>query len=445
MEFNLTQDRNPYSTPARYHRAMNEAASTLILLVTLTLVLFRPRGLPAALPAAAGGCLVLALRLVSVHEAWDILRLAQDALVFLVGMMLVSAIAERAGFFEWSATLAARAGRGSVLRLYLFIFLIGALITATLSLDATAIVLTPIVYAMALRLKLKPLPFMFACSFIANTASLFMPISNLTNLLIYRSLDFSFIQFSLIMLIPAVLAVVTNAALFSYLFRRDLRGHYSLHAEPFRPANRSFFILSIVGLATILVAIFAASVVQIPIGLVALVGGVVLLAISRIRGWMPVRDTVRAVSWNLIVLVLGLFLVVQAVENAGLSGVFEHALRSLAPGDSLLQLLGIAVGTTIGANLINNIPMTIVAGSALRPALEIGTLHPAAGYAALLGTNIGPNLTITGSLATLIWLSIVQGRGLPITSRQYLRLGIVTMPLILLSAVLGLWLSVRLF
>jgi len=424
---------------------MNEAASTLILLVTLALVLFRPRGLPAALPAAVGGGLVLALRLVSVHEAWDILKLAQDALVFLIGMMLVSAIAERAGFFEWSATLAARAGKGSVLRLYLFIFLIGTLITVILSLDATAIVLTPIVYAMALRLKLKPLPFMFACGFIANTASLFMPISNLTNLLIYRSLDFSFIRFSLIMFIPGLLAVVTNAALFSYLFRRDLHGHYSPHAEPFRPANRAFFSLSIVGLATILLAIFAASVVQIPIGVVALVGGIGLLAISRVRGWMPLTDAVRSVSWNLIVLVLGLFLVVQAVENAGLSGVFGHALHALAPGDSLLQLLGIAIGTTIGSNLINNIPMTIVAGTALRPALAAGTLHPAAGYAALIGTNIGPNLTITGSLATLIWLSIVQGHGLSVTARQYLRLGILTMPLILLSAILGLWLSLHIF
>ena len=163
------------------------------------------------------------------------------------------------------------------------------------------------------------------------------------------------------------------------------------------------------------------------------------------RGWFSLRDAVRSVSWNLIVLVLGLFLVVQAVENAGLSGVFERALRSLAPGDSLIQLFGIAAGTAIGANLINNIPMTIVAGSALRPALEAGTLHPAAGYAALLGTNIGPNLTITGSLATLIWLSIVQGRGMSITARQYLRLGIVTMPLILFSGVLGLWLSLHLW
>jgi arsenical pump membrane protein len=424
---------------------MDAALATLILLVTLLLVLVRPRGLPAALPAALGGLLALALRLVSLHQAWEIVRFAQDALVFLIGMMIVSAIVERAEFFDWCATLAARAGRGSVRRLYLFIFVIGTLITATLSLDATAIVLTPIVYAMAVRLKLRPLPFMFACCFIANTASLFMPISNLTNLLIYRALDFSFLRFSLIMFIPAVAAVVTNAALFSHLFRFDLVGHYTLPDESFRPANRAFFRLAVGALVVILLAIFGASVVRLPIGPIALAGGIVLLLLARARRWVPFSDTLRAVSWNLIVLVFGLFLVVQAVENTVLAGIFTDALQALAPGDSFVQLLSIALGSTLGANLINNIPMTIVASSALRPALEAGTMHPAAGYAALLGTNIGPNLTITGSLATLIWLSIVQSRGVSITARQFLRLGLVSMPLILLSATIGLWLSLRLF
>ena len=424
---------------------MNAVIAILVLLVTLLLVLLRPRKLPAALPAAAGGLIVLTLQLVSLHQAWEIIRFAQDALVFLIGMMIVSAVVERAEFFEWSATLAARAGRGSVRRLYLFVFLIGTLITATLSLDATAIVLTPIVYAMAIRLKLRPLPFMFACGFVANTASLFMPISNLTNLLIYRALDFGFLRFSLIMFIPAVAAVATNAALFSYLFRFDLVGHYTVSDEPFQPANRAFFQLSVAGLVIILLAIFAASVVHLPIGPISLAGGIVLLLLTWSRGWTPFGGTMRAVSWNLIVLVLGLFLVVQAVENTVLAGIFTDALHALAPGDSFLQLLSIALGSTLGANLINNIPMTIVASSALRPALAAGTVHPAAGYAALLGTNIGPNLTITGSLATLIWLSIVQGRGLSITARQYLRLGLVSMPFILFSAVLGLWISLRLF
>lgn len=426
-------------------RRMNVVASSVILLLTLTLVLFRPRGLPAAIPAAFGGFTVLAFRFVALRQAWDIIQVAQDALVFLIGMMIVSAIVERAGFFDWSAMLAARAGRGSVRRLYLYVFLTGTVITAFLSLDATAIVLTPIVFAMASRFKLRPLPFMFACGFIANTASLFMPISNLTNLLIYHALDLSFLRFSLIMLLPALLAVASNALLFAYLFRFDLTGRYAKTVEPFQPANRTFFTLAVTGLAVILAAIVVASVVHVPIGVIALAGGILLFILCWINGWMTLRQAVRSVSWNLIVLVLGLFLVVQAVENAGLSHRLNELTRSVAPGHSFGQMLAVAAGTAIGSNLINNIPMTIVASTVLRAGSSAATLNPTLGYAALIGTNVGPNLTITGSLATLIWISIVQRRGMAITAWQYLRLGMVATPVIFLSAVVGLWISLHLF
>jgi arsenical pump membrane protein len=423
---------------------MDAIASSVIFALTLVLVLFRPRGLPAALPAAVGGLVVLALRLVSFHQAWDVIRTAQDALVFLVGMMIVSAVVERAGFFDWCAMLAAGAGRGSVRRLYIFVFLTGTVITAFLSLDATAIVLTPIVYAMAVRLKLRPLPFMFACGFIANTSSLFMPISNLTNLLVYHALDLGFLRFSAIMFIPATVAVVSNTLLFSYLFRFDLKGRYLAIEERFQPQNRGFFTLAVVSLAAILASIFVASVVHVPIGVVALAGGILLVLLCWPRNWFTPGQAVDAVSWNLIVLVLGLFLVVQAVENAGLTQRLDSLARSGSAGQSFGQILAVAAGTAIGSNLINNIPMTVVVSTVLHSSTAATTSKQALGSAALIGTNIGPNLTITGSLATLIWLNIVQRRGMAITARQYLRLGIVTTPVIFLSAVIGLWLSLRL-
>ncbi len=422
-------------------RAMNIVAAGAILLATLILIIFRPRGLPVAVPAAVGGGLVLALRLVSLQQAWELVRVAEDPLVFLVGMMLVSAVIERAGFFEWCAALAARAGRGHVQRLYLLVFLTGTIITAFLSLDATAIVLTPIVYAMTVRLKLRALPFMFACGFIANTASLFMPISNLTNLLIYHGLGLDFTRFSLIMFLPATLAVVANALLFTFIFRFDLRGHYHFAVSSYDPENPSFFTLSVAGLVLIIAAIFAASFTGIPISVVALIGGVALLTICSFKRWMSVQEGVRSVSWNLIVLVIGLFLVVQAVENAGLASRMDEIARSTATGSLFAQILGAGVATAIGSNLINNIPMTIVASTILRA----GQFPAATGYATLLGTNLGPNLTITGSLATLIWLNVVHRRGLTISTAQYLRLGIVTTPVILMSAVVGLWVSLQVF
>ncbi|MEJ7819927.1 MAG: SLC13 family permease, partial [Rubrobacteraceae bacterium] len=202
---------------------MSALLAGAILAATLALVLTRPRDIGEAWWAVLGGGLTLVLGLVSFEEAWEILRETEDALILLVGMMALSAVAEKAGFFDWAASLTARAGRGRVFLLYGFVFLVGTLVTTTLSLDATAIVLTPIVYGMVVRLRLSPLPFMFACVYTANTASLFLPISNLTNLLAYDRFDLGFVRFGLVMLLPGLLAVITNFAIFAFLFRNDLR------------------------------------------------------------------------------------------------------------------------------------------------------------------------------------------------------------------------------
>lgn len=417
----------------------------LIFVVTLALILTRPRDIGEAWWAALGGGLALVLGLVSLRQAGGILLETQDALVFLAGMMALSAVAERAGFFDWAASLAAQAGGGSVLRLYAFVFLVGTLVTAVLSLDATAIVLTPVVYVMVVRLRLSPLPFMFACTYTANTASLFLPISNLTNLLVYNRLDLGFGRFALVMLIPAVLAVVANGLVFAWMFRRDLRGSYEKKPHMFEAENPAFFRLAAAGIAVVLIGFFLSPVLGVPIGIVALLVGVVVTGGSRLRGWVRLREVAGDISWGLLVLVVGLFFVVRGVENAGLAEIVRGAFGAAAPGDSLLQILGVASGTAVGSNLINNVPMTVVSLSALGPAISGGILQPAAAYAALIGTNVGPNLTVVGSLATLIWLSIVRGRGMEITAKDYLKVGISATPAILVAAVFGLWVSLRLF
>lgn len=426
-------------------RGMDTAASWLILTLTLVLILFRPRGIPAALSAMTGAFAVLALRLVSLRQAWDTFRVAQDALLFLIGMMTIGNVVERAGFFEWCANLAARAGGGSVRRLYFYIFLTGTLITAFLSLDATAIMLTPIVHATTERLRLRPLPFLFACAFVANTASLFMPISNLTNLLIYRSLDMSFFRFSAVMFLPALLAVGSNVLVFGYIFRSDVRGRYARDVQLFQPEDQTFFTVAVAGLILTLVAVFIASIFRVPIGLVTLVGATLLLAVCWRRGWGTPRAALSAVPWNLVLLVVGLFIVIGAVGNAGLTHRLDSVVSTGISNFSLMQISAVAAITAIGSNLINNIPTTIITSTVLHQSTAMGPFQSTLGYAALVGTNVGPNLSITGSLATLIWLNIVRRRGMSVTTGQYLRLGIVSTPIIFASAVVGLWLSLHLF
>lgn len=424
---------------------MDALLAGLVFLVTLALILTRLFGVNEAWWAAAGGALALALGLVPLAQAWRIVLESREVLIFLVGMMALSAVAERAGIFGWAASLAARAGGGSVPRLYAMVFLVGTVVTATLSLDATAIMLTPLVYGIVVRLRLSPLPFMFACTYTANTASLFLPISNLTNLLVYDALDLSFFGFLKIMLLPGALAVAANLLVFAALFGRELRGGYDVGESGFRPESRSFFRLAAAGLAVVLVALFAAPVLGASIGLVALAGGAAVAAAAVLGGYVGLREVAGSISWGLVVLVVGLFVVVQGVENAGLAGLVRDALSLASPGEGFVQILGVALGAAAGSNLINNVPMTVVALNALEPLISDGTLSPAAAYAALLGTNIGPNLAIMGSLATLIWLSILRGRGLEVTAVDYLKVGAVAMPAILLAAVLGLWVSIGVF
>jgi arsenical pump membrane protein len=415
-----------------------------VLLLTLLLILIRPWNLNEAWWAGLGGLATLGLGLASPPQAWGILRDTWDAILLLIGMMALSVVAERAGFFDRVAALAIRAGGGSVPRLYGMVFLVGTLITATLSLDATAIVLTPIVYGTVVRLRLSPLPFMFACLYTANTASLFLPVSNLTNLLVYNAFDLGFARFALIMLLPATLAVAANAAVFAVLFRSDLRGSYEakLHAQV--PADGRFLRLVTIGIVGVLAAFFVSPLVGAPIGVVALAGGAVVVAGARMGGWMRLREAAGSVAWGIVVLVVGLFLVVQGVENAGLAAALREGFVFVG-GESLPRILGVAAGAAVGSNLINNVPMTIMAIRAMDGLFAGGALQPGVAYATLVGTNIGPNLTVVGSLATLIWLNIVRGRGLEVGAKEFLRVGAISTPVILTSAVLGLWVSLHLF
>ncbi|MBV9868195.1 MAG: hypothetical protein JO316_22810 [Abitibacteriaceae bacterium] len=409
-----------------------------LFLLTLVLILVRPYGLNEAWATSLGGLLMLLFGLETWQQAWRTVAEGADVLAFLFTLMLLSALLDASGFFEWAAIHAARAARGDGKTLFRNVFLLGSVITAFLSLDTTAIILTPIVLAFVSRLKLKARPFLVACAFVANTASLLLPVSNLTNLLFLSAFQFRFAEFALRMVLPQVVAIAVNYFLFRWLFRAELPPGFEVDELPEANSvlpDAAYFHGAVLVLAGVLIGYFVGSLYHVPPYKIALVGCGVLLIWGAVRQQLN-RHILHEISWPLFPFVIGLFVVIRGVENLGLAPIAARGLEKVG-STSLPQIVATAFGTGIGSNIVNNIPMALLSISVLRGA---HATHPAQ-YGALLGCNLGPNLTLTGSLATMLVITGARKRGEDMGAWEFFRVGIITTPLLLISSAIALWLT----
>jgi arsenical pump membrane protein len=415
----------------------------IIFFVTLGVIIVRPRHISEAAAAAAGAALMVLLGYVRPADAFQSIYSEWNLYGFFLGLMTVSVIAEDAGVFEMLAGLAGRWAGGSSGKLYLAVFAIGALITAFLTNDATALILTPVVYALVSRLRLPVLPFMFACTFIADSASFLLPVSNPINVLVLDAFGGNGLgTFLRYLLLPALFCIAFNMGLFMWLFRRDLRHTYNLEdINHFKPGNRHYFRFVLISLALIAAAYVAASALQIALSFVALGGAALLLAGSAWFHDFSLTRLRKGISWSLFVFVTGMFLMIRAVENLGLTAAFGNALLQLAGNSPLRTVLLVASGSALGANLINNLPMALVMVSALgKIGITPANVHLV--YATILGADLGPNLTTVGSLATMLWLLILRRKGLDISSLEYFKLGILIVPVMVVIGSLLIWLGI---
>ena len=414
---------------------MSLPLSAAVFLLTLALIFLRPRGMNEATAACIGAMAMLALRLVTPGDLAHILAETANVLLFLLGMMLVTGVVEHAGVFDALAVRAARLSRGDGRLLLLNVFLLGTLVTAFLSLDVTIIVVTPIVYALTERLGIEPLPYLFACAFVANTASLFLPISNLTNILISDLLHLSFVQFATVMFLPNLAALAVNVGIFFALFRRQLPRRFATTALTDREPPPGFAVAA-VGLAVVLAGLLAFGLLALPLAIPACAGAVVLATLAATKRAVMGRDLAGSVSWSLFPFVIARFTVMRGLERAWLP-----RLPTIPSGRGRGTLLVIAFGAGIGANIVNNVPMVAAMITLLRAVATPVPAHLA--FATLIGTNIGPSVLTFGSLATMLWLALVRRRGVEVSARAYLRVGLLTTPPMLLAATVTLWLVLR--
>ena len=352
--------------------------------------------------------------------------------IFLVGMMVLAEVARREGLFDWLATLAVRGAKGSAPRLFALVYAVGTAVTIVLSNDATAVVLTPAVYAAAKAAKAEPLPYLFVCALIANAASFVLPISNPANLVVFASHMPPLVQWLLRFGPASVASIVVTFVVLRWSQRAHLRTRIETDVEAVALSTSG----RIAGLGIIATgaALIAASAFDLQLGLPTFVAGLltvlVVLAVKREGPWA----TMRGISWAVIPLVAGLFVLVEALETTGVLAILGDQLKRLAQRSDLEA--GWVSGALIafGCNLVNNLPAGLLAGAAVHTA----HVPDKVAGAILVGVDLGPNLSVTGSLATILWLTAIRREGEDVGAWTFLKLGMLAMPPALLASLAAL-------
>ena len=410
--------------------------ATLVAVVTLTLILLRPRGLPEMVSAMGGAAAVLLLGLVAPLDAARTVLGSWNVFLFFVGLMVTSFAAERAGVFDVAAGQVARLSGGSARWLLVWVYLLGVLVTAFLSNDATALLLTPVVFTLARRLKLPPLPYAYACALSANAASFILPVANPANLLVMEGAPMSLATFVSRLWLPSLASVAVTLAGLLALTWTTLGQAYPLPSP--EPAHRRAR-LGMLGLAVLVAAYLLSDVLRLPLGVVACGGALLLIALDSVSVRLDLRALAHDVPWSLLVLLAGLNVVVEALVHSGVTAPAAGLLAWLAQVGGPFDGFGpaaVALGTAILSNVINNLPMALVTAAALDGLDPQAADQLVAG--AILGIDLGPNLTTVGSFATMLWLMLLRRRGIDVSAWAYARVGLLVTPPALLAAILAL-------
>ena len=409
-----------------------------IVAVSILLMLLRPRNIAEVWWISAGALLLVALRLIPLSLASAAVAEGSDVYLFLLGMMLLAELAREQGVFDWLSSVAVRGAKGSCSRLFFLVYAVGTIVTILLSNDATAVVLTPAILAVVRRIKISPLPYLFICALVANAASFVLPISNPANLVVFHTGMPPLGRWLGAFGVPSVLSITATYIVMRVFFRDDLNGPIEHEVQPVELTSPGRLVLW--GLAFVVAVLLAASAMKKDLGLPTCLAALAITAIASWRAKSNPLKLFREISWSTILLVAGLFVLVDAVESQGALSLTQQGLawaQKLAPAAAAM-IVGFTVG--IANNLVNNLPLGLIAGATINAAHVKGLLA----NAVMIGVDLGPNLSVTGSLATILWLLALRKEQLDVSAWKFLKLGLIAMPIALAAALGGAILMARL-
>lgn len=426
------------------------AIAAIIFLLTLIFVIWQPKGLGIGWTATIGAMLALMTGVIGMGDipvVWDIVWNATFAFIAII---IISLLLDEAGFFKWVALHVARFAKGNGHRLFAFIVLLGAVVSAFFANDGAALILTPIVIAILTALRFSPattLAFIMAAGFIADTASLPLVVSNLVNIVSADFFKVPFDRYALVMVPVNLVSVLASLVVLYGFYRKDIPNAYALEwvDEPNSAiTDKATFTTGWVVLAALLFGFFVFEPMGVPISVIAGLGALVLLIVAYMGKKLSIMPVVKNAPWQIVIFSLGMYLVVYGLKNAGLTDYLATLLQGLEQQGLLVATVGTGFLSAILSSVMNNMPTVLIQALAIDGAhITSPMIKEAMVFANVIGCDLGPKITPIGSLATLLWLHVLATKNIKVSWGYYFKVGmILTIPVLLATLVaLAGWLS----